>query len=129
MGSVCTPLLCQPPEHLPDQGMDLVIMRPFKAAFARQTEAFLNCPGAPRTPAGNPMKPALEEVCHWVPEAWKGANEMAQMALERSYYVRPAHPQLCQNGYLPPPPPPGPCCPRPAGSGGAACGGTGGCRL
>mmetsp|Transcript_7143 Transcript_7143/g.12835 ORF Transcript_7143/g.12835 Transcript_7143/m.12835 type:complete len:261 (+) Transcript_7143:841-1623(+) len=71
------------------QGMDLVIMRPFKAALARQMEAFLNRPGAPRTPAGNPVKPALEEVCRWVREAWKGvSDEMVQTALERSYGLR-----------------------------------------
>ena len=71
------------------QGMDLVIMRPFKAALTRQTEAFLNRPGAPHTPAGNPVKPALEEVCRWVREAWKGvSDEMAQTALERSYGLR-----------------------------------------
>mmetsp|Transcript_27335 Transcript_27335/g.40783 ORF Transcript_27335/g.40783 Transcript_27335/m.40783 type:complete len:168 (+) Transcript_27335:80-583(+) len=71
------------------QGMNLVIMRPFKAALTRQTEAFLNRPGAPRTPAGNPVKPALEEVCRWVREAWKGvSDEMVQTALERSYGMR-----------------------------------------
>ena len=51
------------------QGMDLVIMRPFfKAALARKTEALLNRPGGPHTPAGNPVKlaAALEEVCRWV---------------------------------------------------------------
>ena len=49
------------------QGMDLVIMHPFKAALARQTEAFLNRLGGPHTPAGNPVKlAAVEEVCHWV---------------------------------------------------------------
>ena len=69
------------------QGMDLVIMRLFKAALTRQTEAFFNRPGAPHTPAGNPVKPALEEVCRWVRrEAWKGvSDEMVQTALERSY--------------------------------------------
>ena len=44
-------------------------MRPFKAALERQKETFLNRPGSSRTPAGNPLKPALEEVCCWVREA------------------------------------------------------------
>mmetsp|Transcript_28700 Transcript_28700/g.45202 ORF Transcript_28700/g.45202 Transcript_28700/m.45202 type:complete len:113 (+) Transcript_28700:1081-1419(+) len=72
------------------QGMDLVIMRPFKAALAHQTETFLNRPGPPLTPAGNPVQPALEEVYRWVREAWKGvSDEMVQTALEeRSYGLR-----------------------------------------